>query len=53
MCKTKTIASKKHFFDEIVNIFVGPLEVPWQSQMLGPLGDLQGTSPGRRVPAGN
>ena len=30
-----------------------PLKVPWRSRTLGPLGDLQGTSPGRRVPAGN
>ena len=27
------------------------LKVPWRSRTLGPLGDLQGTSPGRRVPA--
>ena len=30
----------------------GPLEVRWRSRTLGPLGDLQGTFPGRRVPAG-
>ena len=29
-----------------------PLNVPWRSQKLRHLGDLQGTSPGRRVPAG-
>ena len=29
-----------------------PLNVPWRSRTLGPLGDLQGTSPGRRVLAG-
>ena len=29
-----------------------PLKVPWSSRMLGPLGNLQGTSPRRRVPAG-
>ena len=29
-----------------------PLKVPWRSRTLGPLGDLQGTFPGRRVPAG-
>ena len=28
-----------------------PLKVPWRSRTLRPLGDLQGTSPGRRVPA--
>ena len=27
--------------------------VPRESRTLGPLGDLQGTSPGRRVSAGN
>ena len=27
-------------------------KVPWKSRTLGPLGDLQGTSSGRRVPAG-
>ena len=52
MCKTKTIASKKHFFHQIIIFFVGPLKVPWRSRTLRPLGDLQGTSPGRRVPAG-
>ena len=30
-----------------------PLRFPWRSRMLGPLGDLQGTSSGHRVPAGN
>ena len=29
-----------------------PLKVPWRSRMLGPLGDLQVMSLGRRVPAG-
>ena len=29
-----------------------PLKVPWRSRTLGSLGELQGTSPGRRVPAG-
>ena len=29
-----------------------PLNVPCRSWTLGPLGDLQGTSPGRHVPAG-
>ena len=43
MCKTKTIASKKHFFHQIIIFFVGPLRVPWRSRTLGPLGDLQGT----------
>ena len=28
-----------------------PLNVPWRSRTLGPLGDLQETFPGRRVPA--
>ena len=52
MCKTRTIASKKHFFHLIINFFVSPLKVPWRSRTLGPLGDLQGTSPGRHVLAG-
>ena len=52
MCKTKTIASKKHFFHQILNFSVGPLKIFWRSQTLGPLGELQGTSPGRRVKAG-
>ena len=30
----------------------GPLKVPCRSRMLGPLGDLQGTSLGRRAPVG-
>ena len=29
-----------------------PLKVSWRSRTLRPIGDLQGTSPGRRVPAG-
>ena len=29
-----------------------PLKVPWRSRTLEPLGNLQGTSPGPRVPAG-
>ena len=29
-----------------------PLKVPWRFWTLGPLGDLQGTSLGRRLPAG-
>ena len=42
MCKTKTIASKKHFFHQIINFFVSPLRVPWRSRTLRPLGNLQG-----------
>ena len=30
-----------------------PLNVPWRSRMLGHLEDLQGVSPGRRVPSGS
>ena len=52
---TRTIASKKHFFHYIMNFCVGPLRSPegsCRSGTLGPLGRLQGTSPGRRVLAG-
>ena len=52
MCKARTIASKKHFFSLNHQIFCwspkSPLKVPWRSGTLGPLGDLQGTSPGCR-----
>ena len=30
-CKAKTIASKKHFFHQIINFLVSPLRVPWRS----------------------
>ena len=57
MCKTKTIASKKHFFNQIINFFCwspkSPLKVLWRSRLLGSLGDVQWTSPGRRVPTGS
>ena len=51
MCKTRTIASKRHFFS-LNHKFLcwspkSPLKVPWRSQTLEPLGNLQRTS--RRV----
>ena len=57
MCKTKqgilhlkTRFSLNHqFFCWSPN---SPRKVLWRSRMLGPLGDLQGTSTGRHVPAG-
>ena len=56
MCKTKTTGSKKHFFLSNHQFFCwfpkDPLKISWRSGILRPLGDLQGTSPGRRVPAG-
>ena len=56
MCKAVTTASKKHFFHYIIFFLPespkSPLKVPWRSWTLRPLGDLQGTSPRRRVPAG-
>ena len=51
MSKTKTIPSKKHFFHQIINFFAGPQRVPSRSRTLGPLGDLQRTSPGCCMPA--
>ena len=55
MCKTRTIASKKAIFS-LNHQFLcwspeSPLKVSWRFRTLGPLGDLQGTSPGRHVPA--
>ena len=59
ICNTRTITSEKQFFHKIINFCIGPLRVPWGSLVvslvgftLGPLGNLQGTSLGRRVPAG-
>ena len=56
MWKTKTIASKKYIFNQIMNFFVlspqSLLKVPWRSWALRPLGDLQGTSLGYCIPAG-
>ena len=40
MCKTKTIASKKHFFHEIINFFVAPLRVLTSGTFRGPSGDV-------------
>ena len=50
--KQRLLYLKNNFFCQIINLFVGPLRVPWRSRTLEPLGDLQGTSPARRVPAG-
>ena len=55
MCKTKPVASKNHFFNQIINFFVGPLGVPWRSPegplevpdvktFRGPSGGVPGTS---------
>ena len=52
ICNIRTITSEKQFFHKIINFCIGPLRVPWKSRTLGPLEDLQGTSTGRRVPAG-
>ena len=57
MCKTRTIASKKHILSSLNYQFFcfsrkSPLKVPWRSLTLRPLGDLQETSPGRRMLAG-
>ena len=57
MYKTRTIESKKTLFSLDHHCFLlvpkSPLKFPWRSRTLGPLGDLHGTSPGRRVPAGS
>ena len=57
MYKTRTIESKKTLFSLDHHCFLlvpkSPLKLPWRSRTLGPLGDLHGTSPGRRVPAGS
>ena len=51
MCKAITIASKKHFFHELIILFLlvpkSLLKVPWSSRTLRPLEDLQGTFTGR------
>ena len=54
VCKTRTIASKKTFFFKLSFVWSprSPPKVPWRSWTLGPLGDIQGTFPGRRVTAG-
>ena len=56
MCKAITTASKKHFFHELIILFLlvpkSLLKVPWSSRTLRPLEDLQGTFTGRRVLAG-
>ena len=56
MCKAITIASKKLFSLNYHFFFFSPknpLKVTWRFRALRPLGDLHGTSPGRRVPAGH
>ena len=55
MYKTRTIASKKHFFS-LNHQFLcwspkSPLKDLWASQALESLRDRQGTSPGRHVTA--
>ena len=56
MCKTRTVASKKHFFQYIINFFCWSskrsLMVLWSTRTLAFLGVFQGTSPGLSVPAG-
>ena len=55
MCKARTIASKNTFFikPSILGLAPkSPIQVPWRSQTLGALGDLQDTSLERRVPPG-
>ena len=52
LCDRRTIASEKQFFHWIISFCIGPLKVPCRSRTLGPLLDLQRTSPGRCVPAG-
>ena len=55
-CVTQELLHLKNTFFIKLPIFCwcpkSPLKVPWRSWTLGPLGYLQGTSPGRRVPTG-
>ena len=51
--KQELLHLKNTFFIKLSIFFVGPLRVPQRSWTLRPLGDLQGTSPGRRMPAGS
>ena len=55
--KQELLHLKRTFFIKLSFFFLccspkSPLKVPWRSRTLGPLGDLQGTSPECRVPAG-
>ena len=50
--KLQSLHLKSTFFIKLSFFFVGLLKFPWRSRTLGSLGDLHGTSPGRRVPAG-
>ena len=52
ICNTRTTTSEKQFLHKIINFCIGPLKVPCRSRTLRPLEDLQGMSPGRRVPDG-